>query len=65
MTSIKFHGLDPYYYFSSPGLEIELEKILDKYLFIEKGLRRVISNIAKSYGKANNKYMKVYDSKEP
>ena len=67
MTSIKFHGLDPCHYFSSSGLEIELEKIsdIDKYLFIEKGLRRVISYIAKSYGKANNKYMKVYDSKEP
>ena len=76
MTRIKFHGLDPCHYFSSPGLswdtilkmiEIELEKIsdIDKYLFIEKRLRRVISYIAKSYAKANNKYMKVYDSKEP
>ena len=36
------------------------------YLFIEKGLRgRICLNIAKRYAKANNKYMKVYDSKEP
>ena len=65
MTRIKFHGLDPCHYFSSPGLswdtilkiiEIELEKIsdIDKYLFIEKGLRRVISYIAKSYAKVGD-----------
>ena len=46
---IKFYGLGPFHYFSSPGLswdvmlkmtEIELEKIsdIDKYLFTEKGL---------------------------
>ena len=46
---------------------IELEKIsdIDKYLFIEKGLRGGISYIAKRYAKASNKYMKVYESKEP
>ena len=65
MTRIKFRGLDPCHYFSSPGLswdtilkmiEIELEKIsdIDKYLFIEKGLRRVISYIAKSYAKVGD-----------
>ena len=75
-TCMKFYGLDPYHYFSSPGLSwdpmlkitgIELEKIsdIDKYLFIEKGLRGGISYIAKEYAKANNKCMKVYDSKEP
>ena len=31
------------------------------YLFIEKGLRRGISYIAKRHSKANNKYMKNYD----
>ena len=37
-------------------IEIELEKIsdIDKYLFIEKGLRRVISYIAKSYAKVGD-----------
>ena len=49
-TCLKFYGLDPYYYFSSPGLSwdamlemtgLKLEKISDIeiYLFIEKGLR--------------------------
>ena len=45
--------------------DIELEKIsdIDKYLFIEKGLRRGISYIAKRY--ANNKCMNDYDPKKP
>ena len=49
-TCLKYYGLDPCYYFSSPGLSwdamlkmtnIKLEKKsdIDKYLFIEKGLR--------------------------
>ena len=56
-TCSKYYGLDPCHYFSSPGLSwdamlkmtgIKLEKIsdIDKYLFIEKGLRG-ISYIAK------------------
>ena len=74
-TCLKFYGLDPCHYFSSPGLSWDpmlkmtdaiLEKIseIDKYLFIEKGLRGVISYIAKRYAKANNKYMNDYDPKK-
>ena len=48
-TCLKYYGLDPCHYFSSPGLswdamlkmtDIKLEKISDiyKYLFIERGL---------------------------
>ena len=74
-TCLKFYKLDPWHYFSSPGLSwdamlkmtgVKLEKIsdIDKYLFIEKGLRGGISYIAKRYAEANNKYMKVYDSRK-
>ena len=73
-TCLKFYGLDPCHYFSFPGLSwdamlkmtgIKLEKIsdIDKYLFIEKGLRGEISYIAKRYAKANNKYINDYDPK--
>ena len=73
---LKFYGLDPCHYFSSPGLSwdamlkltgVKLEKIsdIDKYLFIEKGLKGRISYIAKRYGKSNNKYMNDYDSEKP
>ena len=46
---------------------VKLEKIshIDKYLFIEKVLIGGISDIAKRYAKANNKYMNVYDPKKP
>ena len=75
-TCLKFYGLDPCHYFSSPGLSwdamlkmtrVKLEKIsdIDKYLFIEKGLRGRIYYIAQRYAKANNKYMNGYDSKKP
>ena len=67
-TCLKYYGLDPCHYFSSPGLRwdamlkmtgVKLEKISDvyKYLCIEKGLRGGIYYIAKRYAKANNKYM--------
>ena len=72
---LTFYGLDPCNYFSSSGLSWDamlkmagekLEKIsdIDKYLFVEKGLRGGISYIAKRYAKANNKYMDDYDPKK-
>ena len=74
-TCLRFCKLNPCHYFSSPGLSwdamlkmtgVKLEKIsdIDKYLFIEKGSRGRISYIAKRYAKANNKYMKNYDTKK-
>ena len=71
-TCLKFYGLDPCHYFSSPGLSwvamlkmtgVKLDKISDieKYLITVKGLREGISYIAKRYAKENNKYMNDYD----
>ena len=75
-TCLNLYGLDPGHYFSSLGLRwaamlkmigIRLEKIvdIDIYLFIEKGLRGGISNIAKRCSDSNNEYMNNYDRKEP
>ena len=73
-TCLKFYGLNPCHYLSSPelswdailkmtGVKLEKTSDIDKYLFIEKGFRRGISYIAKRYAKANNKYMDYYDPK--
>ena len=75
-TGLKFYCPDSCHYFSSPGLSwdamfkmagVGLEKISDigMYLFIDKGLREGSPYIAKRYAKANNKYMKNYDPKDP
>ena len=72
-TCLDYYGLDPCHYFGSLGLswdamlkmtKIELELIsdIDMHLFIEKGIIRCISYIAKKHSKANNKYMECYDS---
>ena len=60
-------------YFNSPGFSwdailkmtgIELELISDikMHVMIERGMREGISYISKRFNKANNKYMKDYDS---
>ena len=72
-TCLDYYGLNPFQYFISPGISwdamltmtgIELECIndIDRYLFIKKGMRGGIFYIAKRHSKANNKYMKSYDS---
>ena len=72
-TCMDYYGLEPSHYFSSPGLswdamlkikgkELDLISDIDMHLFIEKGMRGVISYIAKRHSKANNKYMECYDS---
>ena len=74
-TCLSYYGLDPCHYFSSPELswnamlkmtKIELEFIngINMHLFIKKGMRGGISYIAKRHSRANNKYVKNYDSTE-
>ena len=65
MTCLQYYELDPCHYFTSPGLswdamlkmtEIKLELMtdIDKFLFIEKGVRGGVSYISKRYAKGNN-----------
>ena len=51
-------------YVKMTGVKLEKISDIDKYLFIEKGLRGGICYIAKRYVKANNKYMNDYDPKK-
>ena len=46
-------------------IELKLTSDIDMYLFIEKGMRRSISYIARRHSKANIKYMQSYDDKKP
>ena len=47
------------------GIKLKQISDIDKYLFVEKGLRGGIYYIAKRCAKANNKYMNEYDPKKP
>ena len=73
---LKNYGLDPVYYYTAPGLawdamlkmtgvNLELLSDVDKLLMIEKGIRGGVSMVSNRYGKANNKYMKEFNKKEP
>ena len=72
-TCLDYYGLEPCHYFSSPRLswdamlkmrriKLELISDIDMNLFIEKTMRGGISYIAKRHSKANNKYMRCYDT---
>ena len=76
-TCLEYYKLDPCHYYTAPGLawdaclkmtNINLELIfegdIDKYLFIEKGLRGGVSIITHRKATANNKNMKSYDDKK-
>ena len=71
-SCLKYYGLDPCHYFSSPGLawdamlkmsgiRLRLIDDIDMYLFIERGMRGGISYIAKRYCRANNEFVEGYD----
>ncbi len=65
--------MEAFYYYTAPGLawdamlkitkvEIDLISDPDMYLMIERGIRGGISTITKRYARANNKYLKDYNS---
>ena len=73
-TCLEYYGLDPFHYFSSPGIsweamlkmtgiELELISDIDMHLFIGIGMRGGISYIAKRHSKA--KYMQSFNVNEP
>ena len=75
-TSLKYYNLDPYHYFSAPGLswdamlkatKVELEKISDseKHIFIERVMKGGISCISTRFSIANNEYCPNYDKNKP
>src|SRR2546426_4978768 len=75
-TCLENYKLDPCHYYSAPGLawdaclkmtniKLELISDIDKYLFIEKGLRGGVSIITHRKATANNKNMKSFDEKKP
>ena len=74
-NSLKNYGLCPSHYLSTQALswdamlnmtkvELELISDADMYLSFEKGMRGGVSRVSKRYSKANNKYLKSYDSKQ-
>jgi len=69
------YKLDPAWYYTAPGLswdamlkitKLELDPItdIDQALFLERGITGGVSVIIHRYAKANNKYIKHYDSKK-
>lgn len=73
---LESYNLDAAHYYTSPALsfdamlkktEVELELLtdLDIYLMIESGIRGGVSMISTKYAKANNEYVKDYDSSNP
>ena len=74
-NSLKNYGLCPSHYFSAPGLSLdamikmtkinfELNSDPDMYIFFGKGKRGRISYVSNRYSKANNKYLKSFNSKQ-
>jgi hypothetical protein len=70
--SIENYGLDPCYYVGTPsfgwdamllktGIELELLKDIEMYLFYERGIRGGQSVIFEKFCKGNNKYLSDYD----
>ena len=74
-NSLKNYGLCPSHYWSAPGLScdamLKMKKIklqvipdLDMYIYFETGIRGEIPYLSNRFSKANNKYLKSYDSKQ-
>ena len=74
-NSLRNYRLCPSHYLSGPAsiwdamlnmtkVELELTTDPDMYVLFEKGMRCEVSYISNRFSKANNKYLKYYDSKQ-
>ena len=63
-NSIKNYGLCPNHFLRASTLSWMQCLIWQKYIFFEKGMRGGVSYISNTCSKANNKYLKYYDSKQ-
>ncbi|XP_018402799.1 PREDICTED: uncharacterized protein LOC108779790 [Cyphomyrmex costatus] len=75
-SCVASYGLDPAHYYTLPGftwdamlkhthVKFELLTDIDMVMFIERGIRGGLSQCSYRYAKANNKYMRSYDSSKP
>ena len=73
---LRDYGLDPCWYLTAPafawdsmlkmtGVKLELLKDVDMHPFFEKQIRGGVSTAFHRFAKANNKYMKDFDEKQP
>src|SRR5688572_14628037 len=72
----KNYGLDPAWYYTTPGLAwdaalkltgvgLELISDYDMILMVKHGIRGGVSTISNRYARANNKYMPAFDDSKP
>ncbi|XP_011700257.1 PREDICTED: uncharacterized protein LOC105457338 [Wasmannia auropunctata] len=75
-SCIASYGLDPAYYYTLPGftwdamlkhtrINFELLTDIDMVMFVERGTRGGLSQCSNRHARANNKYMRSYDSSKP
>jgi len=75
-SCIVSYGLDPSYYYTLPGftwnamlkhtgINFELLTDIDMVMFVERDIRGGLNQCSGRYARANNKYIKSYDSSKP
>ena len=63
-NGFKTYELCPSHYLIAPAFSWDAVLNMTKLKFFEKGMRRGVSYISNTYSKANNEYLKYFDSKQ-